>query len=251
MRLLPFAILLLLAISACAGRAPLTPTDLAPASAPLLAAEIFPDRPQDKHYDAAESGGRFILRTLTPTPNRGLDVRSLTYDAGDDPAVAAPFERRFLHLDRGADGAILLTTSAEGERTTLFEPPLVFMPPSLAPGDTFEASTDARVVNSKGREQASGHATRSVTYQGDQTPEAALQSTGQPGEALSTEPLRIVRATLELDLFPARVLTTTTYWIDTHGIRREQQTTNVWILGVPAQTRTHDVIFRGEPGGAP
>lgn len=225
-------------LTACAARPPVLPGNLVAASTPLVALEIFPDRAQDKHYDAVGTGGSFILRTLTPTQgpagDTGLDVRSLTFAAGVDPATATPLESRFLTLARAADGSILLVSSREGDRTTLFEPPLVFMPASLSAGEAFSSTTDARVVNAEGRQQASGHATRRVTYSGDQ-----MDGAGQAR--------RIVAASLELVVFPARVVTHTTYWINARGILREQQTTNVAVLGLPFESRHHDVMLREDP----
>jgi len=235
-------------LGACASP-PHAPSNLSTPACPLIAADLFPDRRQHKRYDAAQPDTPFIRRTLTPAPDTGagpgLEVRSLTFNADSDPAVDTPVESRFLSLARATDGAILLVTSSEGGRTTHFDPPLIFMPASLEPGQQFEHSTTARVVGENGREQTSGRATRHVTYSGD----AEAVDSGESGEAATASllarpgPFRVVSARLDMDLFPARVVTTTTYWVNAAGIVREQQTTAVTVLGLPYQTRRHDVIL--------
>lgn len=245
-------LLLLLCLAACTSR-PATPSNLTSASTPLVAADIFPDRTQHKHYAATRPEGSFIRRTLTPTPDQGsgsgLEVVSLTFDEGADPATDTPIESRYLSLARAADGSILLVSSAEGGRTTHFDPPLIFMPASLTPGQEFENATSARVVGENGREQTSGRATRRITYVGDAASlgdsaeaQAATGVAGTPS-AFADQHLRVVSASLDMDLFPARVITTTTYWVGAEGILREQQTTRITVLGVPYQTRRHDVIL--------
>lgn len=233
---LPILLIPCALLAACAPHKPIPVANLAPASSPLHAADVFPNHPQSKHYAAVEPGAPFILRTLTPTPDGGLDVHSRIFTAGSDPTRDTPIEDRILRLSRAPDGAILLISSAEADRTTLFEPPLIYMPTLLAPGQTFESATDARVVNAAGRQQSSGRATRRLTYAGDQaTPDAP----------------RILQGQLELALFPARVLTNTTFWVTPEGIIREAQRTDIRIFGLPAESRRHDVLLRAPSEPAP
>lgn len=197
----------------------------------ILAAEVFPDRAVVKQYDPVEPQGLSIRRALEPTADGGLGVRSEEFS--HRATSGEPGEVRLLRLDRGPDGSILLISSEEAGRLTTFDPPLVFMPAALAAGQTFEHSTSAVVRNARGRQVSSGRATRRVTYAGD-----------QPADLVAQAAARVILAELELDLSPARVVTRTTFWVTDAGIVREQQRTDVRILGVPAESRRHDVVLR-------
>lgn len=237
--------LVVLLLAACSSRPPV-PANLTHASTPLIASEIFPDRTQHKHYAAAHPEDSFIVRVLTPVSDQGLGpglhVTSRTFAHGDDPSSDEPIEARFLSLARSADGSIQLVSSAEGGRTTHFDPPLTFMPASLAPGAQFEHTTTAKVLGENGREQTSGRATRQVTYSGD-APTVGAADTQTNNAPAHAGPFRVISARLDMDLFPARVVTTTTYWVNAAGIVREQHSTTVTVLGLPYQTRRHDVIL--------
>jgi hypothetical protein len=147
-----------------------------------------------------------------------------------------------LVMARAADGSVLLVSSTVGSRTTTFDPPLVYMPPALRPGEPFEHATQAEVVGESGRRQAGGRAVRRLEYLGDEGGDGVDGAGG----------LRVVQAELDLDLFPARVVSSTTFWVDGRGIVRERQVNRVWVLGVPSQTRRHDVALgRGAAEPAP
>lgn len=201
---------------------------------------------QVKRYDPAPGQTIALRRTLTPVPpsaidhapadaSAGLRVQSIMFDLERDSEGASPIEDRRLDMARAADGAVLLLMSREGGRTVTFDPPVIYMPATLEPGVPFEHEAAARVLGESGRQQTSGQVTRRIEYIGDDP-------------AFPTS--RIVHAQMDLDLFPARVVTTTTFWVDDRGIWREQQTTRVRVLGVLTETRKHDVILRDEPATA-
>ncbi|MEZ6233245.1 MAG: hypothetical protein R3B68_03550 [Phycisphaerales bacterium] len=226
--------------------------------AAVSAVDVYPDRDADKRYAEVEGASGGFRRLVRRTPD-GFEVRS----------VGEGGVERVLTLRRDADGSVVLLSSREGARTTAFEGGLVYMPASLALGETFEATAAVRVTetNDRGqtRERSSGTATRRVAYVGEAAIEAGIAAlldgrgsdravgTGEGAAPLAASvgqpTARVVEGLLELDLDPAKVRTTTVLWVTGRGIVREQQATSVRVFGVPVESRGHDVVLVGDAEG--
>ncbi len=143
------------------------------------------------------------------------------------PPAEDPARGSVLHLALTDTGQVVLERQIEAADgvTTTFTPPMVVLPASLAPGETFEQSLAMRSVltDRPERERGSGPATQTTTL-------AAWERIATPaGEFLAAR----INAVLRAKLGPASVTSTSTTWYAPGlGIVAETRHEEVFVLGV-------------------
>jgi len=210
------------AVMTGAGDGPGSPLTLSMFSAEGARAQVF--------IDAADQARRLEVSRGSPsaTPGATWTVRKSVGGAPDS----------LLTFIREADGGVGLVSTAEFSdgAFTVFSPPMPISRPSIAPGKpgSFQRAVEMKVTHldaagkDTGKSKASGSGTVTMTYQGS-TPIPRAAASG-----LGTASGLLLVSTLNADLSPATVLSTTETWYDPagSGIIAERRTERVKVMGV-------------------
>jgi hypothetical protein len=135
-----------------------------PATAPLEAANIVDlDAPEATFATIDDKGLRSGVVTMRTTPTTEHGAQFMIAD--DD--------RRVEFVRRNDDGSIALTALIDRpeKALTLFEPPLIVAPATLAPGESFASESAMRVMalDNPSKRREHGPCKHTVTYANDTT----------------------------------------------------------------------------------
>jgi hypothetical protein len=205
-----------------AGDGPGSPLTLSMFSAEGARAQVF--------IDAADQARTLEVSRGSPsaTPGATWTVRKSVGGAPDS----------LLTFIREADGGVGLVSTAEFSdgAFTVFSPPMPISRPSIAPGKagSYQRAVEMKVTHldaagkDTGKSKASGSGTVTMTYQGS-TPIPRAAANG-----LGTDTGLLLVSTLNAELSPATVLSTTETWYDPagSGIIAERRTERVKVMGV-------------------
>lgn len=228
---------------------PLTAQDRALATQPLparAAAMDVPARtvslPLDPDRDATQIAER--IREARPGDDGWIRWTVTRRVLTGKPPTVDPTGGSVLHLALTDTGDVVLEKQIEAADgvTTTFTPPMIILPASLAPGQTFEQAFAMRSVltDRPDRERGSGPATQTTTL-------AAWERIATPaGEHLAAR----IEAVLRAKLGPASVTSTSTTWYAPGlGILAETRREEVTVMGLKIRDQRQGWVLQSP--GAP
>jgi hypothetical protein len=228
---------------------PLTAQDRALATQPLparAAAMDVPARtvslPLDPDLDATQIAER--VREARPGDDGWIRWTVTRRVLAGTPPTEDPTGGSVLHLALTDTGDVVLEKQIEAADgvTTTFTPPMIILPASLAPGQTFEQAFAMRSVltDRPDRERGSGPATQTTTL-------AAWERIATPaGEHLAAR----IEAVLRAKLGPASVTSTSTTWYAPGlGILAETRREEVTVMGLKIRDQRQGWVLQSP--GAP
>lgn len=189
-----------------------------------------PEAPTRRRFISFD-GERTLVRDSEPTPDLDSWRMEERIDGESEPRLVE-------HYARAPNGRVVLTRSfdhVEGV-VTWFDPPLVVLPASLSPGETFRQTLTLRVypIADQGRLQDQGEAEQEITFEGVQR---IVTHRGAVDAALVREAFRV-------SLSAAKVERTTERWYsrDTAdgaaaGLVGERWEQVVRFLGLPVRSQ--------------
>lgn len=197
--------------------APLAILETLPPGEPVQAQDLYPLQPGQWTYQHVENDEASELVTWTIT----------TTDRFDSIVTLAKGKDRAEFWAASDQGDIVMPATIEHARNalTLFDPPLLIAPASLAAGEPCHSECNMKVVDSKhpDRGRESGKATRVLEYVDDQrivTPRGEFRA-------------KRVVVTFNADLRFADATKTGTYWVVPHtGVVAQEHSEDIRILGL-------------------
>ena len=215
--------------------APLIIIETLPAGEPLPGEDLYPLTPGEWVYqiidDEGEATGQ-VVYTVSPTDR--FDALVSLVKGGD--------RTEFWALNEAGDIVMPATIEHAKNALTIFDPPLLIAPRSLAPGEPFESSAEMRVLDSRNpkRKRESGRATRTIEYVDDQKIRTPL------GEFIAK---RVV-VSFKADLRFADADKEGTYWVVPGvGLVAQELSEEIRVLGLVSERTAIRLVLSEMPAG--
>lgn len=178
-----------------------------------------------------DQDGRSVAREFRRSDGDGVELVESLVESGAVVSRVA--------LGRVRDGGVVIheTVRAERDLRTRFDPPMVFAPTGLSPGESLEQTLRVETFGLDDPERSTGQGTGVHTL-------TRLDDAFAPGET----PVAVFRSSLELRIGPALVSTTTEYALSPGiGLVRRASVRSVRVFGLVVERESESLRREDSP----